>query len=311
MALPSLDDPRLDTLVQIHAGAAQALTDLLDELIFAEGVRKFNLFQEALGILQGLSESTDSWVETVIPQLVRESEDEVLAILGDSPAFIETTTANITRNAASSVSGFLNKARGSIANLTTRVFRATDITMEFRELAIGVRLPADPAAADLVLQQTVGNKLRQRFRKNLVSFSVAGGRQFEAPLDFYAAMIVSNAKTQLQAAVVVTRSKEVGQDLVQVSGNKSKTGDWCDAYAGQVFSISGADETFPPLSAVPNGGPPFHPFCRHSLTPFFSSEFTEKQLDDFSSVDDAFLVKGNETDANRVARNWWASKNNG
>jgi hypothetical protein len=44
--------------------------------------------------------------------------------------------------------------------------------------------------------------------------------------------------------------------------------DGCGFYEGRVYSITGTSEKYPPLSSLPNGGPPFHPNCIHGAAPF-------------------------------------------
>ncbi len=67
-------------------------------------------------------------------------------------------------------------------------------------------------------------------------------------------------------AGTVNRNLEAGNDLVMVTSHGARDG--CQFYEGKVFSISGTHPTYPPLSSIPNGGPPFHPNCRHNLAPF-------------------------------------------
>ncbi len=55
-------------------------------------------------------------------------------------------------------------------------------------------------------------------------------------------------------------------DLVKVIGRKSC--DFCTAFVGVVFSISGQDRRFPPLATMLCGHTPFHVACTKSLVAF-------------------------------------------
>jgi hypothetical protein len=58
----------------------------------------------------------------------------------------------------------------------------------------------------------------------------------------------------------------MGLDLVRIVGRISDN--FCTAWLGQVFSLSGRHPTYPALAALPGGGPPFHPNCSKSSAPF-------------------------------------------
>ncbi len=71
---------------------------------------------------------------------------------------------------------------------------------------------------------------------------------------------------------VKNRSQENDVDHVRIS-NPNRVGppDVCTVFAGHVFYIGmgGKDPLgFPALRDIPNGGPKFHPNCRHNLQPY-------------------------------------------
>jgi hypothetical protein len=72
-------------------------------------------------------------------------------------------------------------------------------------------------------------------------------------------------------AGIKVRSRHNGVEHVRIS-NPPRVGepDVCTVFAGRVFFIGlGTDPLgFPKLSSVPNGGPKFHPHCRHGLQPY-------------------------------------------
>ena len=86
---------------------------------------------------------------------------------------------------------------------------------------------------------------------------------------------VESTKQRLSSA-----GKQLGDenlfDLVEVVGPYS--GDFCDFYVGKVFSISGNSDKYPPTADMPNGGPPFHPNCRHTLAPFVEKLASETDI---------------------------------
>jgi hypothetical protein len=86
---------------------------------------------------------------------------------------------------------------------------------------------------------------------------------------------------------VLDRCKQFRTEFVEVMENPG-TIDFCLELEGKVFALT---ETAAEaagcqlLSSTPNGGPPFHPNCRHTLAPY-------QWLDeDLPEVDDAVLVE--------------------
>jgi hypothetical protein len=109
------------------------------------------------------------------------------------------------------------------------------------------------------------------------------------PMDFdagdYARMV---ARTKTREATVAARHERLQQegiDLVSIVGKISVN--FCTAYLGMVFSISGKSDKYPSLEDLPSGGPPFHPNCSKSTRPFVEDLATDEELDEADGVDDA------------------------
>lgn len=103
-----------------------------------------------------------------------------------------------------------------------------------------------------------------------VSVEIIGtdGRTYRYDPDYYVDLAATMAIGAAATAAVLINANNTGNDLVQISPNPSTIGDFCDAYRGKVFSVSGAHPFYYPLSWVPNGGPPMHIWCRHYLLPY-------------------------------------------
>jgi hypothetical protein len=130
-----------------------------------------------------------------------------------------------------------------------------------------------------------------------------GGKTYRFALDYYFNLLLQSYKMRANAMAVKLRSLENNSDLVIVSGQPSLTGDYCNAYRGKVFSLSGEDRRYPPLASTPRGGPPFHPWCRHTLSVFDPSGFTANELEAKGHVPEVYLKNDNKS----VAKAWWAN----
>lgn len=315
MASPPLDsDPRVNLLVGIYAEAARNISRGLDSLMVAEGSRRFIIYQRLLGLLKELETKTDAWNARYIREFLEQHDAVNVRLLqaSGSAAAFRSFSEQAVEGLASSLSGFLAKGRASIEHLTTRIFRASSLANEFPILAAKARRTVAVGLAEgntnAAISAKVAGLLRGTFDDGVVSVIGKGGRKFVFPLDYYAGMVAHSTKRQARSVAVLTRAQEADHDLVRVSSNPSKTGDWCDAYRGRVFSISGAHPVYPSLASVPNGGPPFHPWCRHSLGIFVEDFHTPNQRAEVARVDKRFLMQPNEDSPNRVVRAWWEAQ---
>ena len=101
-------------------------------------------------------------------------------------------------------------------------------------------------------------------REGVTAFIDRGGRRWS--LHTYGSMVLRTTSRQAEVLSVLTRDPE--QDLYKISRHGT-TCKLCAPLEGRVYSKSGADPDFPPLSAAL--GEPFwniHPNCLHQLTPW-------------------------------------------
>lgn len=107
---------------------------------------------------------------------------------------------------------------------------------------------------------------------------------------YYAEMV---ARTQTRMATVTARHErleELDIDLVAIIGKVSNN--FCTAFLGQVFSLSGKSSKYPAYDSLPGGGAPFHPLCSKSTRPFVEELATDKQLDHAEILDDSEQLLG-------------------
>jgi len=185
-----------------------------------------------------------------------------------------------------------NKALTSIDALATRfanirLFNSdesrTDPTLV---VLLGLTLASNTSLA------SVRTQLQDGVRKRLVSVLGSNGRLFRFDLEYYESLVAQQKEGEMQKAISISAARAKGTDLVRVSTNASTIGDYCDLYRGKVFSISGTDPDFPPLSLAPNGGTPFHPWCHHTLSPFDDSGITDKERQELADIPETFRELG-------------------
>lgn len=94
----------------------------------------------------------------------------------------------------------------------------------------------------------------------LTGYVDRAGRRWS--LDRYAAMVARTTTREATSRATVERLTEHGLDLVTVSSHPHAA-DECTPYDGETFALDAGDHDYDVLDELP----PFHPNCRHVLTP--------------------------------------------
>lgn len=110
----------------------------------------------------------------------------------------------------------------------------------------------------------------------------AGARRFN--VRDYANLVARTQTREAHKVGTVARLQQNSIDHVRVSVHVQGADgpDECTPFAGRVFYVGplAVDPLgFPSLKRLPNGGPPFHPNCKHVLEPYVVAFKTQEQLD--------------------------------
>ncbi len=133
-------------------------------------------------------------------------------------------------------------------------------------------------------------------REGVTAFVDKAGRRWS--LHTYASMVTRTTSRQAEVLSVLTRDGE--HDLYQISTNGTTCG-ICAPLEGRVYSKSGTDPNYPPLSAafgkvdplgpntLANSWLNLHPNCQHSIAPWTPAGRSEEEVEKirrFSSFTD-------------------------
>lgn len=177
----------------------------------------------------------------------------------------------------------LVKAADSMGTKSKRILRQTaqlrlsenDIN---RILANGV-ITGQPEDAI----RTLRKELERVFNGGLVEVPTKGGGVMTFEPAYYAKMVAVTKTREAVCQARHDRLQEMGLDLVRIVGRISDN--FCTAWLGQVFSISGKSKKYPSLTSLPGGGPPFHPNCSKSSAPY---------IEDLATDTDAKVAAGDQ-----------------
>ena len=96
---------------------------------------------------------------------------------------------------------------------------------------------------------------------------------------YYAELVARTKFHQAHSQAALAQGANYGTDLMQVSSHNTIT-KICMDFEGKIFSMSGKDKRFPPLT----DSPPYHPNCLHLIFPTFESAMqVQGTLESFSA----------------------------
>ena len=152
---------------------------------------------------------------------------------------------------------------------THRLFRLTQQSAiteaQINNALIKGAVEGTPRAMKSEVQKQLEKKLGQEGKVITTNKVTGAQRSFDPKV--YADIVSRTRSREAQSLGTIQAGIANGNDLVRVSDHNTST-DICMPHEGQVYSISGDKSAgFPALPAFP----PFHPSCKHVITPFIES----------------------------------------
>jgi len=233
----------------------------------AEAGRARLLLREVAEILEQIDEEAATWIAENIPKAylrgVRNAELGLSEIgLKSLPKIDPAIHREAIQALVDTAQDTLAEAGEGVRKGYQRLVRRTQLTAILdkkitEQTALGVGAGKARREVSKAMLQTLVDELGE---KPLV----INGRHYDPKK--YAELVARTQTADASKAGLVTRMVDAGEDLVMVTAHGAT--DACGPFEGKVFSISGTSEKYPALDRLPNGGPPFHPNCKHRLAPF-------------------------------------------
>ena len=308
----------LQELIAVYEEAAEDLISELDKLAAATGAeltRKALIFNSISKILQQLRGETDAWANTRIEKYLEQASRKAGRDLGlPNP---EPLGSTINRQAVESLTQALTTPLENIHNSVQRealkLYRSTSLVRTFPELDAQVRRQVAVGLSQAAPTKTISKEIRKllqaQYEDGIVEVIGKNGRAYHFGIKEYAEMVAHAVRRQAMSAGTILRAQEMDHDLVRVSTNPSTHGDYCDAWVGKVFSLSGNHPIYPSVDSLPFGLPPFHPRCRHSIGIFVPDLYIGDSPNGLITRE-PFLLHGDES-PNDIVRGYWKLKKSG
>lgn len=268
--------------------------------------RAFAQLVQIREILDDLDTNSRRYVETLIEKVYREADARAIRLLASQGKQDLVTAFSLVNERAVRyiVEGTSGELGGAVEGLRQRAdtfFRQTRLEATLNR-TIQEKLAEQTAQglARPTITRALSAELRQTFEDGVVEIRSVTGKLFHYDVDYYAGLVAQNGRAAAVTAATIQRTAINGVDLVIVSNNFSIVQDFCDAYRGRVYSISGTHPLAPPLIALPNGGTPFHINCRHGLQGYVEEFYSEQDLMIRAQTDPRFLY----VDGREAQRRW-------
>lgn len=218
-------------------------------------------YQRIVNYLERVGVQADPVARRLIENAWREGDRSILRAV--NPDMLGFTFDVINRDAMEEMQRALTSslfdARRTVGRQTFDVFRRAGL----RSTALGL-LGASGS------RRTASDNMRRRLeRRGIKGFVDKSGREWS--LRSYTQMVARTTTREAVTAAQLSRMADQGIELARISSSGNPC-PLCAEWQERLISLDGSRDTFNGepvwgLGDVPNGGPPFHPNCRHYWSP--------------------------------------------
>lgn len=266
---------RAQKLIDIYSSAKQRLIDLIDIKI-ANGnatVYQKTLLRQLDAELQRLNKDASNWTTNELPAEYYEAVDLVDSTLTDAGLevngeIVDTALAALHTQAVDMI---VTNTFESLINANNYIGRQWRDTIR----QLGLEATAQKFATGSTWKE-MQKQLKQKLIDNKIN-GIAAKNGRIIPVDSYAALVARTTTREATNSGTFNQLGGLGYDLVKMTSH-SPTCPICAPLQGRVYSISGKDPRFPPLSKALNGlYKTVHPNCEHSFPPYVVDRFSDEE----------------------------------
>jgi hypothetical protein len=248
-------------LIEVYTKAQQALVETIATKEARGNVTYYqkSLLRQVSEILKELDRQAEDWIKGTLPQSYRAGFDAVNKWLAGNGISVNVSFAQLHTDAIEVLmQETLDELHGA------NQFLGESISASLRQ-----------SVREAVMQKLAQGQTVRECKKNLVRklledgfTGILGKNGRTMSLDAYASVVARSKTREATNTATLNQLTSLGYDLVKVSSHKSSC-PICAVMEGRVYSISGKDPRYPPLSIAFSG--PYaniHPNCSHVLEPY-------------------------------------------
>lgn len=273
----------LDDLIAIYKEAQLALIKIITGNTGAGTKTYYNtILKQTEALLNRLSAQTGRYIRTEIPKEYKAALDQTYDYFKRNnlqmkrPESFAQMHSDAVSELAAEMQHHINEG---ISSAGRRVMRYADTARDNALRHNGLRASAVKIASGQTVRDMQKDLTQRLSEDGFLTVQYGSGKYaYQVGLDSYAAMVT---RSTTREAGNLAREKQLvanGYDLVIITKH-SPTCELCARVQGRVFSISGNDKRFPPLSeAFPSGYRNVHPNCRCVAVPWIEELQSPEEL---------------------------------
>lgn len=262
---------QLDVLIEIYREAQTRLAEIITGN-YGAGTRTYynSVLKQLERLMKQLEAETGQYISTEIPRQYKKALDDTYAYFKRNnlqmkrPDMFSHIHSDAVSELANEMRYHINQG---ISIAGRRVMRYLDTAKDNALRQAGLRSAALKAAAGQTVADMQKDLMQRLANDGFLTVQYGTGkRAYQVGLDSYAAMVARSTTREAGNLARENQLTENGYDLMMMTEHYP-TCEACAVLQGRVYSISGRDKRFPPLSrAFPSGYRNVHPNCRHVMT---------------------------------------------
>lgn len=263
--------PQLDVLIGIYREAQTRLAEIITGN-YGAGTRTYynSVLKQLERLMKQLEAETGQYISTEIPKQYKKALDDTYAYFKRNNLQMKRPDmfSHIHSDAVSELANEMRyHVNQGISIAGRRVMRYLDTAKDNALRQAGLRSAALKAAAGQTVADMQKDLMQRLANDGFLTVQYGTGkRAYQVRLDSYAAMVARSTTREAGNLARENQLTENGYDLMMMTEHYP-TCEACAVLQGRVYSISGRDKRFPPLSrAFPSGYRNVHPNCRHVMT---------------------------------------------
>ena len=262
---------QLDVLIGIYREAQARLAEIVTGNYGAGTKTYYNsVLKQLERLMKELEAETGQYISTEIPRQYKKALDNTYAYFKRNnlqmkrPDMFSHIHSDAVSELANEMRYHINQG---ISIAGRRVMRYLDTAKDNALRQAGLRSAALKAAAGQTVADMQKDLMQRLANDGFLTVQYGTGkRAYQVGLDSYAAMVARSTTREAGNLARENQLTENGYDLMMMTEHYP-TCEACAVLRGRVYSISGRDKRFPPLSrAFPSGYRNVHPNCRHVMT---------------------------------------------
>jgi hypothetical protein len=272
-------EAKIRDLVVTYRRAQQEIAKEIRRALLDEDLRQAQhraaQLAKVIEVLDRLGVHTDPLLRRIVAEAFTQSADRVQTQIGrlavdapEIPGAFAGVSEDAVRVLQDSITGRLQTARGFVGRSVDDLYARAGRRAALRSV-LGADGSARTAKKRLMQDLMRDPQIRRTVMRGGAGFVDRSGRQWA--LQDYADMVVRTTTREAVVQGAISRMAGHGITLARVTRHASSC-PVCKPWEGRLVTLDGETtdyegEAVADLSALPNGGPPFHPRCRHTISP--------------------------------------------